>query len=155
MSFLRRGVESTLAQRRPGVVRWCLVQCRGVLLVRQGYTALAEGGGCLDIFLSSIISLSFLPLWETARYRLKYSLKGPLDPKQPTNQSTPTHRCVRVGMVWTFLLSSILSPLSPSLWETARYRLKYCLKGPLNPKQPTNSQMCACGRPRYVVDGIV
>ena len=35
---------------------------------------------------------------------------------------------------------SILSPLSPSLWETARYRLKYCLKGPLNPKttnQPT------------------
>ena len=34
-----------------------------------------------------------------------------------------------------FLLSSILSP---SLWETALYRLKYCLKGPLNPKQPTN-----------------
>ena len=30
-------------------------------------------------------------------------------------------------------------PLSPSLWETARYRLKYCLKGPLNPNiQPTN-----------------
>ena len=28
-------------------------------------------------------------------------------------------------------------PLSPSLWEAARYRLKYCLKGPLNPK-PTN-----------------
>ena len=24
------------------------------------------------------------------------------------------------------------------LWETARYRLKYCLKGPLNLKQPTN-----------------
>ena len=41
------------------------------------------------------------------------------------------------GVVWTYLLSSILSPLSPSLWETARYRLKYCLKGPLNPKQPT------------------
>ena len=36
------------------------------------------------------------------------------------------------------LVSSILSPLSPSLWETARYRLKYCLKGPLNPTQPTN-----------------
>ena len=41
------------------------------------------------------------------------------------------------GVVWTFLLSSFLSPLSPSLWETARYRMKYCLKGPLNPKQPT------------------
>ena len=36
-----------------------------------------------------------------------------------------------------FLLSSILSP---SLWETARYRLNYCLKWPLNPKQPTNQQ---------------
>ena len=36
------------------------------------------------------------------------------------------------------LLSSILSPLSSSLLETARYRLKYCLKGPLNPKQSTN-----------------
>ena len=43
------------------------------------------------------------------------------------------------GVVWTFLLSSILfSPLSPSIWETARYILTYCLKGPLNPKQPTN-----------------
>ena len=43
------------------------------------------------------------------------------------------------GVVWTFLLSSVLfSPLSPSLWETAIYRLKYCLKGPLNPTQPTN-----------------
>ena len=37
-----------------------------------------------------------------------------------------------------FTLLCPFSPLSPSLWETARYRLKYCLKGPLNPKQPTN-----------------
>ena len=36
-----------------------------------------------------------------------------------------------------FTLIYLFSPLSPSLWETARYRLKYCLKGPLNPK-PTN-----------------
>ena len=43
------------------------------------------------------------------------------------------------GVAWTFLLSPILfSSLSPSLWETARYRLKYCLKGPLNRKQPTS-----------------
>ena len=41
-------------------------------------------------------------------------------------------------VVWTFLLSSVLSLLFLPLWETARYRLKYCLKGPLNPKQPTN-----------------
>ena len=37
-----------------------------------------------------------------------------------------------------FTLLYLFSSLSPSLWETARYRLKYCLKGPLNPKQPTN-----------------
>ena len=42
------------------------------------------------------------------------------------------------GVIWIFLLSSILSPVSPSLWQTARYSLKYCLKGPLNQKQPTN-----------------
>ena len=37
-----------------------------------------------------------------------------------------------------FSLVYHFSFLSPSLWETARNRLKYCLKGPLNPKQPTN-----------------
>ena len=77
------------------VVRWCWVnfQCRGVLLiwirVGQGPTALAvgAGGGCLDIF-SLVYNFSFLSpsLWETARYRLKYCLKGPLSPKQATNQ---------------------------------------------------------------------
>ena len=55
----------------------------------QGPTALAvgAGGGCLDIF--TLIYLFYLlspSLWETARYRLKYCLKGPLNPKQPTNQ---------------------------------------------------------------------
>ena len=42
------------------------------------------------------------------------------------------------GCLDIFTLIYPISPLSPSLWETARYRLKYCLKGPLNPKQPTN-----------------
>ena len=42
------------------------------------------------------------------------------------------------GCLDVFTLFCPFSPLSPSLWETARYRLKYCLKGPLNPKQPTN-----------------
>ena len=41
------------------------------------------------------------------------------------------------GCLDIFTLLYRFSPLSPSLWETARYRLKYCLKGPLNPKQPT------------------
>ena len=37
-----------------------------------------------------------------------------------------------------FTLLYPFSSLSPSLWRTARCRLKYCLEGPLNPKQPTN-----------------
>ena len=44
------------------------------------------------------------------------------------------------GCLDIFTLIYPFSPLSPSLWQTARYRLKYCLKGPLNPKQPTNQQ---------------
>ena len=31
-----------------------------------------------------------------------------------------------------FTLLCSFSPLSPSLWEMARYGLKYCLRGPLN-----------------------
>ena len=41
------------------------------------------------------------------------------------------------GCLDIFTLDYPFCPLSPSLWETARYRLKYCLKGPLNPKQQT------------------
>ena len=131
--------------------------------------------------LSSIISLSFLSLslWETARYRLKYCLEGPLSPKQPTNQLSPLwfepcsgHRGGRVvrwcwvnfqchgvllilivvgqgpitlaigagvGCLDIFSLVYHFSFLSPSLWETARCRLKYCLKGPLSP-EPTNAR---------------
>ena len=43
-----------------------------------------------------------------------------------------------MGLFGHFSLVYHFSFLSPSLWETARYRLKYCLKGPLSPKQPTN-----------------
>ena len=58
------------------------------ITVGQGPTALAvgAGGGCLDIF---TLIYPFFPLspslWEAVRYRLKYCLKGPLNPK-PTNQ---------------------------------------------------------------------
>ena len=58
-----------------------------LMIVGQGPTALAIGvGRGWTFFLSSIISHFFLPLWETARYRLKYCLKGPLNPKQSINQ---------------------------------------------------------------------
>ena len=77
------------------MVRWSWVnfQCRGVLLVwirvGQGPTALAvgAGGGCWDIFTLIYPFSSLSPsLWETTRYRLKYCLKGSLNPKT-TNQS--------------------------------------------------------------------
>ena len=42
------------------------------------------------------------------------------------------------GFGWTFFLSTIIFLLFPSLWSTARYRLKYGLKEPWNPKQLTN-----------------
>ena len=59
----------------------CILFHRG-----QGSVALAvgAGGGCLEFF--SLVYLFFLTLWETARYRLKYCLKGLLSPKQITNQ---------------------------------------------------------------------
>ena len=50
-------------------------------------------------------------------------------------------RCGYGGCLDIFSLIYLFSFLSPSLWETARYRLKYCLKGPLNPKQPTNQNL--------------
>ena len=37
-----------------------------------------------------------------------------------------------------FTLLYLFSPLSPLSGRTVRYRLTYCLKEPLNPKQPTN-----------------
>ena len=56
-----------------------------LITVGQGPTALVvgAGGGCLDIF-SLIYPFSSLSPshWEAARYRLKYCLKGPLNPKQ-------------------------------------------------------------------------
>ena len=60
------------------------------MIVGQGPIALAvgAGGGCLDIF---TLIYPFSPLstslWKTARYRQKYCLEGPLNSKQPTNQS--------------------------------------------------------------------
>ena len=60
-----------------------------LITVGQGPTALAvgAGGAGLDIF-TLVYPFSFLSpsLWKTARYRLKYCLKGPLSPKQSTNQ---------------------------------------------------------------------
>ena len=62
-----------------------------LMIVGQGPIALAvgAGGGCLDIF-TLLYPFSPLspPFWETARYRLKYCLKGPLNPPAPTASAT-------------------------------------------------------------------
>ena len=58
-------------------------------------------------------------------------------PGRPTNFDYSTVRAYCAysrygwGLFGHFYLVYQFSFLSPSLWETARYRLKYCLKGPL------------------------
>ena len=48
--------------------------------------------------------------------------------------------CAGGGCLPIFTFSYLFSPLSPSPWVTARYRLKYCLKGPLNQNPPPPPQ---------------
>ena len=83
-----------------------------LVTVGQGPTALAvgAGGSCLDIF-SLIYPFSSLSpsLWETARYRLKYCLKGPLNPKT-TNQG-PCHTKIQIRRM--LQPSTIASPDHP------------------------------------------
>ena len=68
-------------------------------------------------------------------------------PGRPTNLDYSRARayctCSRCGWGCLYIFSLVyhFSLLSPSLWETARYRLEYCLKEPLSPKQPTNPFM--------------
>ena len=75
------------------MVLWCWVnfQCRGVLLIwmskARAYCACSRcGWGLFGHFFSPLSFLFLSPsLWD-ARYRLKYCLKWPLNPRQPTNQ---------------------------------------------------------------------
>ena len=79
------------------------------ITVGHGPTALAvgAGGGCLDIFTLIYPFSSLSPsLWETARYRLKYCLKGPLNPKQPTNQILSPLIMIRLKMTYLEIFQS-------------------------------------------------
>ena len=120
------------------------------MIVGQGPIALAVGAGgvYLDIFtihypFSHLFPLSIMG-WSGGAMVLG---KLPV-PRRPTIWITvgqgPTALAVGAGggCLDIFTLLYPFSPLSPFLWETARYRLKYCLRGPLNPKttnQPTLS----------------
>ena len=49
------------------------------------------GWGLFGHFFSRLSFLFFLPLCETARYRLKYCLKGPLNPNNQLTKITRSH----------------------------------------------------------------
>ena len=74
-----------------------------LITVGQGPIALAvgAGGGGLDIFTLIYPFSSASPsLWETARYRLKYCLKGPLHQNnQPTNQLGSTYSSSYIDLI--------------------------------------------------------
>ena len=129
---------------------WVNFQGSGVLLVwirvGQGPTTLAvgAGGGYLDIFTLIYAFSSLSPSLRGGRVArwcwVNFQCQGVLLIWIRVGQG-PTTLAVRAGcFVYHF------SFLSPSLWETARYRLKCCLKGPLNPKQHTNQLLPLFGR---------
>ena len=119
---------------------WVNFQCRGVLLVwmivGQGPIALAvgAGGGCLDIF-SLIYLFSFLSpsLWETARYRLKYCLKGPLYQKKKKKPKS------------AYLKNVSNRTFSPEREQLCQYILKFMHKfGSNNSDKPTLNHFILC-----------
>ena len=80
------------------------------ITVGQGLTALAvgAGGGCYDIFTLIYLFFPLSPsLWETARYRLKYCLKGPLN-QNPTNQRPFVLSLLQEGIGCCILLTDSL-----------------------------------------------
>ena len=75
LSFVTR-----LFRNLKGVVGWCNGDGENSSAGTSYLIGFNGAGGVFDIFFSR---LSFLFSWETARYRLKYCLKGPLSPKHP------------------------------------------------------------------------
>ena len=57
-------------------------------------------------------------------------------------EQVPIEPAVGAGVVWTCF--SFVYLFFVVLWETARYRLKYCIKRLLNPKQPANQPLQQC-----------
>ena len=99
--------------------------------VGQGPIVLAvgAGGGCLDIF-TLIYPFSGGGRVER-RCWVNFQCWGVLLVWMTVGQG-PIALAVGAdgGLFGHFSLICLFSFFSPSLWETARYRLKYCLKGP-------------------------
>ena len=57
--------------------------------------AVGAGRGVCTFFARLSFLFSFFFSWETARYRRKYSLKGPLNPKQHQQQNSLRERSER------------------------------------------------------------
>ena len=96
------------------------------ITVGQGPTALAvgAGGGCLDIFTLIYPLFPLSPsLWETARYRLKYCLKGPLNPK-PTNQIQPEGKRIMPETRFTEFPALSVDHRRPMIDSIYPYKLK-------------------------------
>ena len=98
------------------------------ITVGQGLTALAvgAGGGCLDIF-TAIYPFSPLSpsLWETARYRLKYCLEGPLKPKQPIDRKLSFIPHIRYVKAKCLKALNLMKVLSNTSWGADRSTLLY------------------------------
>ena len=97
------------------------------ITVGQGPTALAAGagGGCSDIF---TLIYPFFPLSpslrETAGYRLKYCLKGPLtQDNQPTNPMITFMRLLWLAFcIYVFMPLFYINTSTKSLTVEAPYR---------------------------------
>ena len=65
-------------------------------------------------------------------------MKREMTDERKNVQTTPTRTYCKPSRPLPYYNPNCRTPRHP-LWETARYsRLKYCLKGPVNPNQPTN-----------------
>ena len=117
------------------------------LLVTRESLQSSDGQICVRVFgLSAIlctITKSLCSLEGAGSGGAKVLGKLPV-PGRPTHLDHSGSRaycaCSTCGWVLFGLFSFVyhhLYSFSLSL-ETARYRLKFCLKGPFNPKQPTN-----------------
>ena len=121
-----------------------------LIIVGQMPTALTVGaGGGLygQFFISRLSVLSsiylFLGGWSDGAMGLgKLPMPGHPTIRMIVGQG-PIALAVGAGggCLDIFTLLYPFSSLSPSFWEAAQYRLKYCLKGPLNLKQPTNQPL--------------